>query len=284
MTTRELSAYDREALHEIAEFKDPDKGWLSKAADAIHRPVDRAAEAAFDTAAGERVDEALSKVMKKLQDAATWTVRKDAILDDFQDDGHDISSLEDIEKLELEAVEDVIGHLARKYRVIALAEGTTVGAAGAAGIVVDIPLVLGIAIRGTTEFAAYYGFYPFTASERAYALDLVSAAASPTHEVRQKNLAGLDAYGDQVAGGRRNEAEAVLGIQAVERIATSLVSRMARGKVAQSVPLVGAFIGGGFNRWFVGQVMEMAEMMYRERFLIRRYGLDTVRTLVPVAS
>ena len=276
-----LTAYEREALHEIAEFKHPDKGMLSKAADAIHRPVDKAAEKAFDTVAGSKVDEALSKVMEKLHDAATWTVRDDEILEEFRDDGHEVQEFTDIAGLSLEAVEDVIGHLGRKYRVMALAEGTVVGAAGAPGIVVDVPLVLGIALRGTTEFAGYYGFYPFSEQEKAYVIDLVSAASSPTHELRQKSLKGLNEYGDGAATGRAAEAETVLGIQAVERVIVSIVSRLARGKAAQSVPLLGAFIGGGFNRWFVGQVVQMAEMMYRERFLIRKHGLETVRTIVP---
>tara|TARA_B100001750_G_scaffold178446_1_gene146772 strand:+ start:4093 stop:4941 length:849 start_codon:yes stop_codon:yes gene_type:complete len=277
-----LTAYEREALHEIAEFRNPERGLLSKAADAIHRPVDKAAEAAFDTAAGAKVDEALSKVMEKLHDAATWTVREDAILKDFREADLPVKDFGDIANRGLEEVEDVIGHLARKYRVLALAEGTAVGAVGAAGFLVDIPLVLGLALRGTTEFAAYYGFYPFEEAEKAYVLDLVSAASSPTHELRQKSMAGLSEWGDGAATGRMAEAETVLGIQAVERIATSIVSRMARGKAAQGVPLLGAFIGGGFNRWFVGQVMEMAEMMYRERFLIRKHGLETVRAEVPL--
>lgn len=272
-----LSPYDREAALEIAELKDPEGGLLSRVADAVHRPLDKLADAAFDTKVGEAVDDALSKVIELLQAGSTWTIREEKILADFRDDGHPVQAFDDIAELGLETVDDVVGNLGRKYRILAMVEGTAIGAVGAAGVAIDIPLILGIAIRGATEAAGYYGFFPFTDEEKGYVLDLVSTAASPTREMRRTSLAALDDAGRDLATGRRAEAETVLAIQAVERLAESIVARMARGKVAQGVPLVGAFIGGGFNRWFVGQVMQLAEAMYRERFLIRRYGADAVR-------
>jgi len=278
-----LEPYDREAAVEIAEVKHPGGGPLSKAADALHRPLDRIVDAAFDTAVGEAVDRVLSEAVERIQDASSWTVRETQIVEKFRDRGHSVGTLPDAASLTLEQVDDVVGHLNRKYRLLAFAEGTVTGAAGLPGMLVDIPLVLGIAIRGTTELAAHYGFYPLDAHEKRYVLDLVSVAASPTLEMREASLGSLDEASAEL-GSRRSEAETVLAMQVVERLAESIVARLARGKIAQGIPLVGAFIGGGFNRWFVGQVMQLAEAVYRERFLVRRYGLEAVRRAQQVHS
>lgn len=279
----EMNSYDRQALVEIAEFKQSEVGRLGKLANALHAPVDRAGNKAFDTKLGAQVEKALTKAIESVRGAATWSVREDAILEDFRDDGHEVRGFDDIRELELEQVEDVIGHLARKYRVLAMAEGTAVGAVGALGIAADIPLVLGLAMRGTIEFAAYYGFYPSSDVEKAYVLDLVAAASAPTPQSRQESLQKLTAISTDLSTPRAAGTSTLVAMQAAEQLVESIVTRMARGKFAQSVPLLGSLIGGGFNRWFVGQVMETASTMYRERFLVRRYGIAPVPVTSPVA-
>ncbi len=273
-----LSPYEQEAWLEIYDFKNPDSNWLSAASDALQKPIDKISKRAFDSKVGETVEAVLSSVVSAMNDLATWSVRTDAILEAFTDRKHAVDDFSDIQKLSLEQVEEVIGHLGRKYRTIAAVEGSVTGSFSAPGMVVDIPLILTIAMRGVTETAAYYGYFPATDEERVFAMNVVAAASAPTPSRRQSAIVDLTEHSVDLVSGT-SPATTVLSIQFVERVMESIVARMARGKIGQVVPMFGSLIGGGFNRWFVAQVMQTAEMMYRERFLVRAHGDGVV---VPV--
>ena len=147
-------------------------------------------------------------------------------------------------------------------------------------MVVDIPLIITIAMRGVTETAAYYGFDPADDHEKVFALNVVAAASAPTQALRRTSITELTEHSKGLVAGTSPTAT-VLSIQFVERVVESIIARLARGKISQVVPVVGSLIGGGFNRWFVAQVMQTAESMYRERFMVRVHG-DAV--IVPVAK
>lgn len=237
------------------------------------RPIDRLGDAAFDSTVGKHVSAAVSKAIETINDAATWSVQTDEIFDTFREKGYEPRALRDVAHMPLEDVEDVRGRLGLKYKSLATAEGFVVGAAGAAGLAADVPLILGIAFRAVTEYATYYGFDIDDDAERRYALDQVSAASSPSQETRTQALAHLDERNAEMSSQQEiREAEAVLTMQFVEKLAESLTVRLSRGKLGQAVPLVGDFVGAGFNGWFVAQVTDLAEAMYRERFLMRKYA------------
>jgi hypothetical protein len=276
-----LCPYEFEALAEIEDVKNPNVRWLSQFANAAHEPLDKLSATVFDTEVGSWLGGALASVLGTIHDGATWTVREQAILKDFERDGGTLTSFSEIPELSLERVDDAVGKLGRKYRIAAMVEGSLVGATGIAGMLADIPLIISIALRGVTEYAAYYGFYPLDDAEKRFVLDLVSTAAAPTLKTRQESLALL-AQPDTHPGGTPAAAEdAIVASRAVEGLVEGILARMARGKVAQAIPLFGALIGGGFNRWFVAQVMSLAEALYRERFLIRRHSADLFVAVKP---
>lgn len=275
-----LTPYEQEAWQEIYDFKNPDSNWLSAVSNALQKPIDKLGDKAFDTAVGEAVESTLASSVSAMNDAATWTLRDDGILKKFAKQDYEVSEYADIRKLSLEEIEDVSGNLGRKYRTLAAVEGAAAGYLGAPGMVIDIPLVLTIAMRGANETAAYYGFYPATDQEKVFAMNVVAAASAPTPKLRRTALEDLTAHSASMVDGA-STATTVLSIQFVERVIESIVARVARGKIGQFVPMFGSLVGGGFNRWFVAQVMETAEMMYRERFLALVHG-DAV--IVPVEA
>ncbi|MFB6351700.1 MAG: EcsC family protein, partial [Bradymonadaceae bacterium] len=55
-------------------------------------------------------------------------------------------------------------------------------------------------------------------------------------------------------------------------IGERLVFRLGRGALAQSLPLVGAAVGGGLDQKFLQNVCETAHHCYRERWLLREHA------------
>ena len=270
----ELSPYDRSALREIHAFKNPEQAALSRWWGRVTEPVGKAADYVFDTS----VAKAVQGIVSLLNDGASWTVRTEAIYAEFRSDGRSgVQGSIDIQKLSLEQVDRTVGHLATKYKAIAAAEGAGAGASGGPAILVDVPALVGIALRVVNEYAAYYGFETSTQGERMFAMAVLSAASSPTVAAKQVALAELTRASIMI-GQRKTweELQKVLSINAIKKVAEALGIRLTKAKLAQVVPVTGAIVGAGFNAWYLDAVTEAAYMLSRERFLIEKYGSDVV--------
>jgi hypothetical protein len=51
-----------------------------------------------------------------------------------------------------------------------------------------------------------------------------------------------------------------------------IASNVTKRKLAQSLPLVGAAVGAGFNYWFMSNTTRGSYMIFREMYLTRKYG------------
>ena len=58
----------------------------------------------------------------------------------------------------------------------------------------------------------------------------------------------------------------------INTIAKEVGEKITKAKLAQIIPAVGGVIGGGFNSYFTSKVCEAAFLLYRERFLLEKYG------------
>ena len=54
--------------------------------------------------------------------------------------------------------------------------------------------------------------------------------------------------------------------------------RVEKHKLAQLLPMTGAFVGGGFNGYYTTRVCNAAFHLYRERLLIEKYGVKILAT------
>ncbi len=268
-----LTIYEQEALREIDSFKNPKRSWLGDALDTVTKPVGRVADAAFNNPVGGAMTKAIQGVVELLNDGASWTVRPEAILREFRADGHLVHDGASIQKLKLEQVDKTVGLLGTKYKAMAAAEGAAAGALGALGIAVDIPALVGMALRAVNEYATYYGFDVSIQGERAFAMNILSAASAPDNAAKQIALAELTRLSVMIARRKTwDELQRLLSVQVIKKIAQALGIRLTKAKLAQLVPAVGALVGGGYNAWYIGEVTTTAYLLYRERFLIAQHG------------
>ncbi len=272
----QLTKYEQRILSEIDEFKNPNPSLFGKIKEAVNKPLDVAADFAMDNAVGEAVSKAFIGILELLNDASSFTVRDQAIFKEFREDGHGgVRSHDDIFNLQLKHVDKTVGYLGAKYKALAAGEGVAAGMGGAAGLAVDIPAFLGLALRAVSEYATYYGFDVGIEGERIFAMKILTLASSPTVAAKQAALAQLTKVSVMVAKKKTwKELEKFVSVKAVKKIAEMLGIRLTKAKLAQVVPVIGAGVGGGYNAWYMAAVTKSAHLMYRERFLIERYGPD----------
>jgi hypothetical protein len=269
----EMLEAEAAAVAEIDAFKNPKEGWFEKLGELADQPLDLAGGAAFESAVGDKFENVVKKVVDRLNDVASWSVREKAIFKEFEGVGRDVDDVEDVADLPIEEILDAVGGLAKKYRVIGAAEGAVTGVAGALGMAVDIPALVALSLRAINEHATYFGFDIESPEERCYAVLVLAVAATATDNTRLVALQEISEISKAMADpAPPTDQERTMTAALLERTAHAVVVRLAKGKLAQVVPIVGSAIGGGYNSAFLGEVCRTAKALYAERWLMRRHG------------
>ncbi len=214
--------------------------------------------------------------------------------------GLPVADLGEIRRFDLAWVDRATPALGSRYALALAGEGALAGAAaggglaltaagGAAGAGVgavpgaattvgllsaDIAAVLAGSTRAVAHTAAYHGYDARDPWERAFLLGVLGAAVAGDQATKLSALAELRRLSAVLAlgGASRQLGDDVL-VRLLRRLFASLGERLTQRKVAQLVPVAGAFVGGGLNYAYVRDVGECASWLYRERFLIDRHGL-----------
>lgn len=273
-----MNSYDQQALAELMEWRNPKDSAISKFLRPVTKKVEQASNWAADTRLGVVLLKAAAGAVTVVNDGAAWSVRTDTILAEYRRDGHlTVSALDDIHRLALLDVEKTIGYLDSKYRALALAEGTAAGTLGLPGMAVDIPALIGLALRAVNEYATYYGYDVSLESERYVALTILAVSTGGDSAAKQVAMSEV-AKATVMAAKKKtwDELQRVAIVRFIQKVAEQLGIRLTKAKLAQVLPVVGGAVGGGFNAWYISKVCFAARMVYRERFLRETYGEQIV--------
>lgn len=280
MAGTSLSAYERRALYDIGVWKTPRarEGWFGQLGRLVRRPIEMATAVVRKIpGAGFVVEKSIGGLTSLLNDAAQWSVRPAAIYQEYRDAGYEVWKPEDVFRLDLRQVDEVIGYLAAKYKGLAAAEGVVTGAAGAMGIPADIVALVTLNLRAAGEYGTYCGFDVSLQHERLFAMHVLALASGPADVSKAVAMVELARIGSQVARKKSwKHLEQSVFVRAVQQTAKALGRRLSKAKLAQLVPAAGAVVGGGFNAHYTGGVCEAAFHLYRERFLQQKYGVEWI--------
>jgi EcsC family protein len=274
---REPNDYDRQAWAEIARWKEPKNSLTYRATRFVTKPVEKGTELLMENTP---LGTAVRGIIELLNDAAAYTVTADVVHARFRDKGYEVREPGDIGMLGLEQVDRVVGFLGTRYKAMAATEGAGTGAAGTFGpwwgagaIAVDLPVIVGIALRAIAHYGTYYGFSPASQGERLFVLHVLEAASSPEDASKAGAMAELTRVGVALSKGATWEELNRAGtVKLIQGIAERLSIRITKAKLAYVVPLLGAGVGAGFNVHYIGKVTNAAYHSYRERFLMRAFG------------
>lgn len=141
---------------------------------------------------------------------------------------------------------------------ITTAEGVGLGLLGIG--IPDIPLFLGMLLKGLYEIASSYGYDYTRREEQIYILRILSAGLAEGGEKREKDKQVDSWVGLAEQGvGRSFEEE-------VRMAADSLSRGMLMAKFIQGLPLIGV-VGGVSNPIFYRKIMSYAVLKYKKRYL-----------------
>lgn len=273
-TDNPISEYDRLAIEAIRAWKNPSESWYSgaqkKASVAWNNITELVHKIPGVDWTMENVVKGLLELTNEITQDSVWT---DAVIKDFQSSGHNVTSLEEIQQLTLEEIDRVCSGLDKKYTGLATVEGAATGVAGAAGMVPDLVALVSINLRAAGEYATYFGFNMKEPAERLFALQILDRVAQPSNNTKNVTIAPAVRTASRVARQTGTQVLEQIGVgNAVEAIARRLGIALTEKKLAQMVPVTGAFIGGSLNYLYTTTVCKTAYFLYSERFLCGKYG------------
>jgi hypothetical protein len=183
------------------------------------------------------------------------------------------------------------------HRGLAVAMGAVGGAAGLAGLVVELPLSTIVMLRSIADQARAQGedlalvatrlecLSVFAYGSRSTAAD--DAADSAYFAVRAALGRAVASAAEHAAG--RGGAKAIAGrsapaiVQLLSRIAQRFGVNVTDKAAAQLVPVIGAAGGAAVNALFIDHYQSTARAHFVVRRLVRAYGEDAVRRAYGVA-
>lgn len=184
---------------------------------------------------------------------ANWAAEKLADTRDVKRRGR-VEHIEQLREGSLEACDALARNVHMWAIALGVGEGGATGAAGAIGLAADLPLVVTLSLRTIHKIGLCYGYECHVDADRSFILGVLAASGANSSEEKAAALRALraDDPGHELS---------------IKTLATQLGLNLARRKVLQSIPLLGAGIGAGVNGWLIKEVGWAARRMFQERWL-----------------
>lgn len=209
--------------------------------------------------------------------------------------GHDVASLSDLRRLDLERIDAVRGRGASWYYpavaalsgagaglvisggelVVTVSAGASAAPSGAviaSAVVGDAAAVLGLASRSVGHVSLLYGYDPEEPAEKLFVMSVVNAGTAMSASAKTAAMADISRLTQALV---RGKAWALLDKSVVATVSKQFAKafgvRFTKQSLGKVVPAAGILLGGAFNWATLETIVDAADIAYRRRFLLEKY-------------
>lgn len=171
----------------------------------------------------------------------------------------EVASLEDVRELPISDMVKTCDSLQKRRANIATVQGATTGVGGLFTLVVDIPVVLGLALKTLQEIAIVHGYNPKLKEERVFIVKCLQFTFS--------DVVGKEAILKELAEFHKGSSpnEVMSQIKGWQEVFYTYSDQFGWKKLFQMVPIAGILFGAYANRSMIKDVAEAGTMLYRKR-------------------
>ncbi|MFE9379487.1 EcsC family protein [Streptomyces sp. NPDC006855] len=275
-----------------------------RARSAVSRGQKFAAEGARKIGAGARgaaeslpdwSGAAVQSLRKTVGRAARAGLSPQRVVARHQKHGHEVESLPDVRRLDLQQVDAVRGKAANWYFPAAAAvSGATAGlmisggqlaiaaSAGAAAapsggaiagaFVADTAAVLGLASRAVGQVSLFYGYDPEAPAEKLFVMSVVNVGTASSATAKNAAMSDISRLTQALFRGKMWEVlNESLVTKVSQQFAKAFGFRLTKDGLGKAVPAFGVALGTAFNWTTLEGVVDAADTAYRRRFLLEKY-------------
>lgn len=260
-----LTEYEKRQLRSIRAWKEKDRNFATKVFDLVGVP--------FTWVAKKIIPEtAIGYAIKTASSAGSWLADKNDII---RRSG--VSDINDLRKKSLKLSDTLAHKVCRRAVKMAVTEGAVTGLGGPVTMVIDIPIVVTLALRTIHKVGLCYGYEATNDYEEQFIFGVLSCASCNSIEEKTGALIALssvkksieqltlDTLAAKAAQGRFSREGLIM---ATRKLAHQLGMNISRRKVLQTIPAVGAVMGGAANGLYIKDVGVAARRSFQERWLV----------------
>jgi hypothetical protein len=192
-----------------------------------------------------------------------------------------LAAIEDLRNAELQDCDRLARRVSRRAAVLAGGSGALFGVAGTLGLVVDMPTLLILTFRTIHRLGLCYGEDLAAPERRRLPVAVFALASANSMREKQEALEAIDTVvqaGDSAAAidGISRAAQRELAKDSVAFSLNNLGKSLARNlgwrKAGETLPVVGALVGGSVNAWYLNELAHAAQYTFQLRWLRQKYG------------
>lgn len=312
-----MSGYERRAWDALVDaatttqppgpFESLSQGLLGRAQQVVTQLRSGIEQVPGATAAIGKLDQLTTKALETLHtvlvERGLNSVKPANVFAMFADEGITVGSYDDVRRLDLRHCDGSVPRRKERYIALAVAEGAASSLAvtsaavsstvsggttltvAASAVVADVTAVMVGMGRIVALVAAHYGYDVREPDEQAFATGVIAYSVAGNSAEKAAALASLSRLTQQMM--RRESWQHLEQRQAanvIQQVSTALGFRLAKRKLAQAVPVLGAVVNGGLNARIAHRTFERAQHAYRLRFLTEKHDLDAAQWAPVVAS
>lgn len=263
-----LNEYEHRQLDLIRAWRGESPGFATRTIGKASGPLATAVEKAVPTMALRVSLDAVHAAAVKLSD-------RRSILR-----GAGVAGIEELRGIELQTCDRLAERVGRRAALAAGGSGALFGIAGGIGLVADLPTLLTLTFRTIHRTALCYGEDLTPPERRSLAVAVFALASANSMDEKQDALHAIDHTdeGDGTAGveGISRAAQRELAKDSVAFSLNNLGKSLARNlgwrKAGESLPLIGAFVGGSVNAWYLHDLARASRYTFQLRWLRHKYG------------
>jgi hypothetical protein len=260
-----LETYEKEQIRAIAKWKEEKPSVVRTALSFVLFPISVSIQSVIPRAAIRGAIEGTST-------AAKWLVDEGEVRRKGR-----VSEIIELRTKDLRLSDKLAKEVHRWAVGLAAAEGAGSGFWGIWGLAVDIPFIITFALRTIHKIGLCYGYQVKDEKDRDFVFILLSAAGANTPNEKAEAVKILRAVDILIAKQtiktvyekavqRQLSKEAVL--ISLEKLSGQLGINITERKILQTIPAIGAAVGGSVNGWFLNDVARAARCGFQERWLI----------------
>lgn len=262
-----LTPYEQKVLRDLRAWQAETPGWGTRLLAKPGGTVAKAVEVLVPTGALRAALAGADRLGRRLSDERSILQRAG------------VTSLAELRQQPLEACDALSRSVTRRALALGGATGALFGIAGAAGLVADVPTLLTLAMRTIHRIGYCYGEQLDPDHERQLAIGIFALVSANSADEKRTALGALRGGGALLDAAWRDGVERVAErelakdatVLSLQTLARSMGINLGKRKVAGTVPVLGAAVGGAVNAWYLSDVARTARHVFQERWLREKH-------------
>lgn len=214
----------------------------------------------------EKVGTLISELANYVQTGGEYLVNEKATLKYVQK--HTLTSVETIEdiaqKMTIQDMTEASLKLGKSRADFATAQGATTGIGGIFTLAIDIPIILGTALKTLQEIAIIHGYDPKLKEERIFIVKCLQFASS--------DIVGKEAILNELANYNDKQTQEVMSqLKGWQEVFYTYRDSFGWKKLFQLIPVAGIIFGAIANKGMIEDISEVGMMLYRKRRVQQRF-------------